>query len=85
MMADRRGSEGSLFSGNRLVRKDGVIKFEHIRFKSSNLIEYVGKTLTVISTGSSWKIDHITVYHHNKIVAIIQNNETLISSYETRT
>lgn len=73
-MADRRGSEGSLFSGDRIVRKGGVIKFEHIRFQSPVLMEYVGRVLKVISTGSSWKIYHITVYDNNKIVAIIQND-----------
>lgn len=73
-MSDRRGSEGSLFSGDRIVRKDGVIKFEHIKFKSDALCPYVGRTVTVISTGSSWKIYHITVYYNNKMITIIRND-----------
>jgi len=73
-MADKRGSEGSLFSGERLVRKGGIVKFEHIKFQSNILFDYVGKVVEVVSTGSSWRIDYITCYRGNKPIAIIQNN-----------
>jgi hypothetical protein len=82
-MADRRGSEGSLFSGERLVREGGVVKFEHIKFQSDKLIEYVGKVVNVISTGSSFRIDHITCYRGNKIVAIIYNDSYFKSLSKT--
>lgn len=72
-MADKRSSQGNLYSGERLVRKGGIVRFENIKFQHNDLIEYVGKVVNIIMTGSPFKIYHITCFMGNKIVAIIHN------------
>jgi len=74
-MTDVRSSQGNLYSGDRLVRKGGVVKFENIKFQSDSLMEYIGKVVKVIATGSAFKIYHITCFIGNKQVAIIHNDK----------
>lgn len=65
---DKKGYGGEFYSGERVVKKGGIVHFDSFAFQHYRLIEWVGKKVMVRTNAVHERVRNraITVYPHGE-------------------